>query len=79
VALRPRRNHSRISSRYGAQALALGARVGVVTTSESVDTPVVVMAGFAAGSVDTPSAMAAFDFDSLRRPGPGTTIPAAFK
>ena len=44
TALRPRPRASTISSRYGSQALALGARAG------SVDTAAGIIAGFADGS-----------------------------
>jgi hypothetical protein len=44
MALRPRRSASRISSRYGSHALALGARPGCGTGSETVDTSVLVAA-----------------------------------
>jgi hypothetical protein len=46
-----------MSSRYGAQALALGARVG----GESVDTPGGEIAGFGPESVDTPSVIAEYE------------------
>src|SRR5687768_11994735 len=58
MALRPRRSASRISSRYGSHALALGARPGRGIDAESVDTSALV-AGFAPSeSVDTSSEMA---------------------
>jgi hypothetical protein len=94
MAFRPRPRASAISSRYGSQALALGARAGeegrlgsVDTSSEmagfdrpeSVDTSGVV-AGFARpGSVDTPAEIAGFDFASLGRPRLRTAMPAAFR
>ena len=60
MALRPRVSASAINSRYGSQALALGARPGGGEGPGSVDT-VPVMAGFEApGSVDTSRAMAGF-------------------
>jgi hypothetical protein len=60
IALRPRASASAISSRYGSQALALGARPGGDRGRGSVDT-VPVMAGFdGPGSVDTSGAMAGF-------------------
>ena len=80
-----------ISSRYGSHALALGARLGRGTRTESVDTSALVaafaspasveMAGFAgAESVDTTGRkIAGFALDSLGRPRSRTGIPAAFK
>ncbi len=60
MAFRPRASASAISSRYGSQALALGARPGGEGGPGSVDT-VPVMAGFEGpGSVDTSSVMAGF-------------------
>ena len=79
TALRPRASASAMISRYGSQALALGARPGGDGHTGSVDTPSLVMAGFAPRSVDTSSEMAGFGFDSLRRPRPRTAIPAAFR
>jgi hypothetical protein len=75
IALRPRSSARSMSSRYGSHALAVGARPGWRTAASSVDT-----AGFGGPeSVDTCSEMAGFGFDSLRRPRPGTGIPAAFR
>jgi hypothetical protein len=60
MALRPRASASAISSRYGSQALALGARPGVGDAAGSVDTGPA-MAGFEGpGSVDTAGVMAGF-------------------
>src|SRR5690349_12105727 len=94
IALRPRPSASTISSRYGSQALALGARPGRTAArsvdpsgeiagfggSESVDTSDE-MAGLAGpGSVDTCGGeMAGFAFASVGRPGPRTAILAAFR
>ena len=75
TALRPRPMAASMSSRYGAQALALGARVG----GESVDTPGGEMAGFGPESVDTPSVIAGFAVRSLGRPRPRTGMPAALR
>jgi hypothetical protein len=66
-------------SRYGSQALALGARPGGGGLTRSVDTPSLEMAGFAPRSVDTSSEMAGFGFDSPRRPRPYTAMPTAFR
>ena len=61
MALRPRASASAISSRYGSQALALGARPGGESGPGSVDT-VPVMADFdAPGSVDTSGVMAEYE------------------
>jgi len=92
MALRPRARASVITSRYGSQALALGARPGRDGGPGSVDT-VPVMAGFdgpesvdssvgMAGfdgpeSVDTSSVMAGFGTPSPGRPRPRTAMPAA--
>jgi hypothetical protein len=45
----------------------------------SVDTPSLVITGFAQRSVDTSSEMAGFAFDSPGRPRPRTAMPAAFR
>src|SRR5436190_638745 len=65
TALRPRVSASMMISRYGSQALALGVRPGGGGPTGSVDTTALVIAGFAPRSVDTPSEMAGFAFDSL--------------
>ena len=93
IAFRPRLRASAISSRYGSQALALGARPGgeagsVDTRSEiagfggpeSADTGGVV-AGFGApGSVDTSGVVAGFGGHTLGRPPRSRTgTPAAFR
>ena len=44
-----------------------------------MDTSSLVIAGFAPRSVDTPSEMAGFAFDSLGRPRLRTAMPAAFR
>jgi hypothetical protein len=83
MALRPWRRASSISSRYGSQALAVGARLGSggpvdrpprigKPAPKSVDTS---LAGFA-GSVDT--AMAGFA-GGRRRRGARIAMPAAFR
>ena len=59
TALRPRASASTMMSRYGSQALALGARPGR-GVAESVDTARSEMAGFAARWVDTSARMAGF-------------------
>jgi hypothetical protein len=64
MALRPRSSAATINSRYGSQALALGARCG----AESVDTTRVV-AGFDVGeSVDTFAVVAGFGGHARGRP-----------
>src|SRR5882672_12141798 len=64
IAFRPRPSASAISSRYGSQALALGARPGDGRV-ESVDTPSEI-AGFAdPESVDTPGVVAGFEPESV--------------
>ena len=92
MALRPRSSASAISSRYGSQALALGARPGGngsvdtgpvvagIGERESVDTSLVV-AGFGeAGSVDTSVAVAGFGGHARGRPPrPRTATPAALR
>src|SRR5438876_9657924 len=61
IALRPRPSASTISSRYGSQALALGARPGRDGRGEPVDTPSE-MAGFGGlESVDTAGVVAGFE------------------
>ena len=56
------------------------ATLGVTGVARSVDTSCLVIAGFGGlESVDTSEEMAGFGFDSLRRPRPCTTIPAAFR
>jgi hypothetical protein len=71
MALRPRRSASMISSRYGSQALALGARPGRGTGAGSVDTSVLV-AGFAPPeSVDTSAEMAGFAGQGRSTPAVG--------
>jgi hypothetical protein len=95
MALRPRPSASAISSRYGSHALALGARPGRRSGTESVDTSALVaafvspawgdtaseIAGFAPPeSVDTGAMeMAGFAREARRRPRPGTTMPTAFR
>src|SRR5262245_15527037 len=64
IAFRPRPSASRMSSRYGSHALALGARPGTVRAARSVDTSTSVIAGFGGPeSVDTSREMAGFGFD----------------
>jgi hypothetical protein len=75
----PTASASAMISRYGSQALALGARPGGGGCPGSVDTPSRVIAGFAPKSVDTSSEMAGFAFDSLGRPRLRTAMPAAFR
>src|SRR4051812_26765984 len=95
LALRPRPSASAISSRYGSQALAVGARpggdgrVGSVDTSpemagfagpESVDTSGVVAGFDGPESVDTSSVVAGFGGHTLGRPPRSRTgTPAAFR
>lgn len=79
IAFRPRPSASAISSRYGSQALALGARPGGATGRRSVDTSSVVAGFDGPESVDTSPEIAGFGFDSLGRPRPRTGIPAAFR
>jgi hypothetical protein len=95
MALRPRPSASAISARYGSHALALGARSGRRSGTESVDTSALVaafaslasedtaseMAGFAPPESVDPEAgeMAGFARDARRRPRPGTTRPTAFR
>ena len=79
TALRPRASASVMISRYGSQALVLGARPGDGGHTGSVDTPLPIIAGFAPRSVDTSPEMAGFAFDSLGRPRLRTAMPAAFR
>jgi hypothetical protein len=95
MAFRPRPRASAISSRYGSQALALGARpgedgrLGSVDTSsemagfggpESVDTSGVVAGFEGPESVDTSGVVAGFGGHTLGRPPRSRTgIPAAFR
>src|SRR5258708_24368723 len=95
MALRPRPSASTISSRYGSQALALGARpgsngrLGSVDTApemagfggpESVDTAGVVAGFDGLESVDTSGVVAGFGGHTPGRPPRSRTgIPAAFR
>ena len=95
IALRPRPSASAISSRYGSQALAVGARpggdsrIGSVDTSaemagfgrsESVDTSGVVAGFEGPRSVDTSGVVAGFGGHTPGRPPRSRTgIPAAFR
>ena len=79
IALRPRPSASAISSRYGSQALALGARPGG-TVAGSVDTSGVVAGFEGPESVDTSGVVAGFGGHTLGRPPRSRTgIPAAFR
>ena len=80
-AFRPRARASAISSRYGSQALALGARPGSDARSGSVDTGGVVAGFETMGSVDTSGgAVAGFGGHTpARPPRPRTAMPAAFR
>ena len=60
IALRPRASASVISSRYGSQALALGARPGR-TAARSVDTSGEIAAFDGSASVDASDEMAGFE------------------
>ncbi len=95
IALRPRPSASAISSRYGSQALAVGARPGgdgrrgSVDASaewaafggpESVDTAGVVAGFEGPESVDTSGVVAGFGGHTRGRPPRSRTgIPAAFR
>ena len=94
MALRPRPSASAISSRYGSHALALGARPGRRSSTESVDTSALVAAFASPTSVDATPEMARFappeSVDTAvgemagfacdaRRPRPGTAIPTALR
>ena len=72
MALRPRRTASTISSRYGSQALACGARPGATRTPASVDTSPLVAGFGGAGSVDTSGVVAGFGGQSRGPPTPPT-------
>ena len=80
MALRPRLSASIISSRYGSQVLARGARPGGARPARSVDTCAVVVGFGSGGSVDTPGVVAGFGGQSRGRPPrPRTGIAAAFR
>ena len=80
MALRPRASASTISSRYGSQVLARGARPGGANPAGSVDTSAVVAGFGAGGSVDTSGVVAGVGGQSRGRPPrPRTGTPAAFR
>ncbi len=78
TAFRPRPSAATISSRYGSQALALGARAGAARGT-AVGTTLGMTRGTTGRSVETPVGMAAFAGASPGRPRPRTSRPAARK